>query len=366
MVKPNLIILLGNGFDLAHGHKTSYNNFANFLFLELITNIRKFQNNLLNQKKYGFKQDFANQLRGNSQDSSYNLSSLVSACTNSRNRNTNTYLIDYLSQNKDEIKYVIENNFIGKLFDQYNENMNWYEIENAYFKELKLLKKSNPQNRVKEVVKLNSDFKEVKKKLTEYLKTIKITNNNNVHSFFKNIPVGYINIYVINFNYTNTFTQYQKYFTDEVIVNNIHGSLSDDNIIFGYGNDKNDDYQQMKSLEIDDFLKHFKTFEYLRDSNYQNLINHIKGSFKYDVYVVGHSLGLTDKTLLSELFNNSNCNQIHLFKRLDYKSDNTKLYESFSTLSYAAARIIDKEEDARMKIINFKDLDFFPSSYIFR
>lgn len=39
METKNLIIVLGNGFDLAHGHKTSYNDFSDYYFSEIIQNI---------------------------------------------------------------------------------------------------------------------------------------------------------------------------------------------------------------------------------------------------------------------------------------------------------------------------------------
>ncbi|MBE7661152.1 AbiH family protein [Tenacibaculum finnmarkense] len=34
----NLIVIIGNGFDLAHGLKTSYNDFANYYLEEIILN----------------------------------------------------------------------------------------------------------------------------------------------------------------------------------------------------------------------------------------------------------------------------------------------------------------------------------------
>ncbi|MCG8883823.1 hypothetical protein G1L02_11730 [Tenacibaculum finnmarkense] len=42
----NLIVIIGNGFDLAHGLKTSYNDFANYYLNEvIITKVFDFENN---------------------------------------------------------------------------------------------------------------------------------------------------------------------------------------------------------------------------------------------------------------------------------------------------------------------------------
>ncbi|MCD8412972.1 AbiH family protein [Tenacibaculum finnmarkense] len=49
----NLIVIIGNGFDLAHGLKTSYNDFANYYLNEIIlTKVFDFENNkqFLNKK----------------------------------------------------------------------------------------------------------------------------------------------------------------------------------------------------------------------------------------------------------------------------------------------------------------------------
>ena len=52
---------------------------------------------------------------------------------------------------------------------------------------------------------------------------------------------------VVNFNYTDTASQYLAEFPDESLIN-IHGELSnaDNPIIFGYGDEMNQDF---KSLE---------------------------------------------------------------------------------------------------------------------
>ena len=97
-------------------------------------------------------------------------------------------------------------------------------------------------------------------------------------------------------------------------VNYIHGRLNDkDNpVIFGYGDESDSYYEKMEKLNEDEFLKHLKSNNYHRTSNYRNLFKFL-GSDKFNVYVMGHSCGLSDKVLLSSIFEHQNLNEIKLF-----------------------------------------------------
>jgi hypothetical protein len=56
-------------------------------------------------------------------------------------------------------------------------------------------------------------------------------------------------------------------------------------------------------------LKYIKTFSYMHNDNYQRFFSEAvdcdeNGRSKdYEVMILGHSLGLTDKTMLNEIFN---------------------------------------------------------------
>ena len=80
----------------------------------------------------------------------------------------------------------------------------------------------------------------------------------------------------------------------------------------------------------------------------------------YDVAIIGHSLGQTDKTLLKEVLDNDKCKRIHLFKRGDLKNDVEKVKNEFNKLKYSLSRIIEDERDLRNKVLNFEDSGFFP------
>ncbi|SDY13732.1 Bacteriophage abortive infection AbiH [Lutibacter oricola] len=360
----NAIIIIGNGFDLAHNLKTSYNDFSNYFIENRI--IKELQEILTtrNDKHNLFDHDF---LKKFTRNQIYKLESYTDFIPYHLLRNEPDKLLKYFNENTDIIQYVISNKFLGKLYA--NNYLNWFDIENAYFKELVILKNNFLDKKksfdINHLIKLNDDFKLIKSELKDYLKTIKTSENQQIEKFLSSIISTNQNekFYIINFNYTNTIEKYLTYYENlkNVNLNYIHGSLISENIIFGYGNDQNSDYQEIKNFEIDEFLEYFKTFEYLKNNNYSEVYEKSIDNFtNYDVYVLGHSLGLSDKTLLEEIFDTDKCKRIHLFKRRDLEDNKDELEKMFNKLLFAASRIIGNEKDLRKKINNYENSSFFP------
>ncbi len=128
----NSILIIGNGFDLAHQLKTSYNDFANYFIENRIVpelleshKTKNYQNSFL--KKRFLKPFIKNRVVTHLD----NYRDFISYYTM---RNEIEKLTDYLTKNKNIIKAIISNNFLGKLYS--NGYLNWFDIENAYFKEL--------------------------------------------------------------------------------------------------------------------------------------------------------------------------------------------------------------------------------------
>ncbi|SDY12695.1 Bacteriophage abortive infection AbiH [Lutibacter oricola] len=360
----NAIIIIGNGFDLAHELKTSYNDFSNYFIENRI--IKELQEILTtrNNKHTLFKQEFLNKFVRNQV---YRLESYTDFIPYYLLRNEQSKLLEYFKENTDIIRYVISNKFLGKLYA--NNYLNWFDIENAYFKELIELKNKIADKKSlfekDSLIELNNDFQLIKNELSDYLKTIKPIENPEIKKFLNNLLSQNQNkkFYIINFNYTNTIEKYLVKFdnSSNLSLNYIHGNLSNDNIIFGYGNDQNSDYQEIKNIEIDEFLKFFKTFEYLKNNNYSEIYQKSIDNFTdYEVYILGHSLGLSDKTLLEEILDTDKCKKIHLYKRTDLKDKKNELEEMFNKLLFAASRVIGNEKDLRKKINNYGNSSFFP------
>ncbi|WBX74798.1 AbiH family protein [Tenacibaculum pacificus] len=354
---------MGNGFDLAHGLKTSYNDFANYYLEEIIVD------ELLNLDSNSSKKHFLNnkfvqnkniiKYKGTTVAFSYNeleLDWLKNLLNHISNQNINEVL-QCLNSNNDYIKLLISNKLLGKLYS--NSFENWFDIEQAYYEELKGIYNSPKENHNEELDILNKNLQEIKEALKKYLNDkIKPTWSGSVNNSFENHFIDRENISFINFNYTNTINCYR----DLANINSnihIHNSLSED-IIFGYGDDTDEMYQQMKASKNNDFLKYFKTFDYLKSKNYRKVLNQL-AAFKdgYDVLVIGHSLGGTDKTILKTILDNNSCQNIELLKRSDLDSEKEKEDNSFE-LHANLARIFDSEASLRKKVISLQQSVNFP------
>jgi len=374
----NIILIIGNGFDLAHGLKTSYNDFANWFITKIEEEIVTYLTTRSNPDFFhkNFIEYFNKERYTHVNFQSYEILSAIQSYlwASFRTKKMNTVLIN----NLDKIEsHLISNKFLGKLYN--NQYKNWFDIENAYFQELILIKGDRTKVTdlktreyiIKKLNQLNNELVEIKNYLNEYLETIKPSYNRDVKTFFDyNLQVNpKKNLYIVNFNYTNTVRDYITGFDGDnpyiksVNTNYIHGNLRQKNIIFGYGNDQHKEYQNIKDLEINEFLENFKTFEYLKNNNYSRIYDDILDNNSIDdyiVFVLGHSLGATDKTLLEEIFNNEKCKQIHLFKRRDLENDDENLKKSFNDLVFSASRILTNEKDLRKKILNYENSEFFP------
>ena len=128
--------------------------------------------------------------------------------------------------------------------------------------------KSNIESR--KIENLNEKLQFLSKKLAEYLQTLeaKIDKNIELSYAFKLYDILGINSktkgsIILNFNYTNTinnyidiYNSYSKYFPFQLI--NIHGELNSKTnpIVFGYGDESNDEYKIIENLD-DNKLMHF-------------------------------------------------------------------------------------------------------------
>ena len=122
------------------------------------------------------------------------------------------------------------------------------------------------------------------------------------------------NTLLLNFNYTKTAENlYIKEDMNFEIIN-IHGELDneDNPIIFGYGDELDEDYQKIEKTQDNDFLENIKSIKYHQTCNYRDLLKFIETGI-YQVFVMGHSCGNSDRTLLNTLFEHNNCASIKVF-----------------------------------------------------
>ena len=396
----NRLVIIGNGFDLAHGLPTSYRDFIEDYFIET-TSI------FFNEEKYN--DDFI--LIKYKTNNIYN--------PNHKFKNIDE-VFSFFKAQSEYVELVFNNPFFENLVDVV-KFVNWVDIENDYYKKLKDIVKSNDLERIKKinVEQLNKEFDLVKNLFEEYLaKKVNIksafeednSNVNEILSFFK-IQFKYLNnglsvenkeamAYIkefnnedlddlesfdfkiieaskkgslhddlkdgiiqqnnlfLNFNYTSTINNYIKLldsgnYCGKVEEVQIHGRLFDykNKINFGFGDEMDDDYKLIENINENEYLKNFKSFGYIHNLNYRKLLDFIDYD-KFQVFIMGHSCGLSDRTLLNTIFEHNNCRSIKVFFH-EYKDKETKKNkDNFTELVQNISRHFNDKKLMRSKVVN--------------
>ena len=374
----NRIILIGNGFDLAHGLKTGYKDFIDSYWDEVavttydkyvdyfrksvVTIPDSYNDNLISIRIYNGKASIPDRVISSCE--SHNRYGVLCSSINKLNKSNKRPF-------SAELKF--KNNFFEHISNQCSL-VNWVDIENEYYEALKkLLLVEDAQTRSISVKKLNKEFDAVKGLLEKYLTEVSksvIEAKESITDVFKskisldNIAVTKRDLFrelvvesalshqpvsthpqtyyphmletvkeierkkirqsmgtdfvpdkilLLNFNYTNTAEKlYVKGGAYEVI--NIHGELNNKNnpIIFEYGDELDDDYKTIEKLQDNDFLENIKSINYHKTRNYRRLLDFIHSGL-YQVFVMGHSCGNSDRTLLNTLFEHDNCVSVKVF-----------------------------------------------------
>lgn len=105
-------------------------------------------------------------------------------------------------------------------------------------------------------------------------------------------------------------------------------------IIFGFCDEHDKDYVSFEDKKVNELFKHIKSFQYLKTSNYQDLIRFIN-SDDYQVCILGHSCGLSDRTMLKEIFEHNKCKSIKIYY---YKWGNESHENDYVEKTYEISR----------------------------
>jgi len=434
----NRIILIGNGFDLAHNLPTKYENFIDDFWSNKVKAIKE-------EGSYINFQDGYTVARNNP-ISVYKDEDIVIELHNPKSiKANNTSSIpkaiqSFFDREKIKIDMQFKNKFLRRIMTAYKDKK-WVDIEEEYNVALK-----NCFNNKDEIDKLNHDFIMIKIALIEYLNKVVTINNvekkekieesiysefnlqdfiekgrdtiideeyeklfqlkesarkqttknlsyrtstlsvyfhhpsfefklpkvkadfkklimdeKNVSNFFNLFPRQ---ILFLNFNYTEAENEYIGYqlrvpkesfgyieidIEKEII--HIHGNLNSGKnpIIFGYGDEIGKDYLEIENLNDNRFLENVKSIKYLETNNYKRLLNFID-SDKYQIFIMGHSCGISDRTLLSTLFEHDNCVSIKIFYHK--KEDGT---DNFSDVVRNISRNFSNKAVMREKVVNKMD-----------
>ncbi len=344
----NRLVLIGNGFDLAHGLPTSYQDFIKWYW---------------NKRRDGFV--------GNTTQVSEDILCKIQCWSHSLNeaifndaelKNASGLgVFDYFIRRRQE--YDVE---MSSLFERIMKNVNnknWLGIENDYYNDLVYNSSS--------ASKVNKQLKYLKKLLIEYLKNIdydKILKKNysikdyimggldprrdysiSGRPLYKRLPSYDMieNIMILSFNYTKTPTLYKDDDRDDIVINYIHGELDKpDSVIFGYGDELDKGYNKLRDKNYNECLRYMKSIKYLESDNYRQMLDFIE-SAPFQILIMGHSCGISDRTLLNTLFEHKNCVSIKPFY---YKNEKGK--DNYLDLTINISRNFTDMKLMRDRVVN--------------
>lgn len=136
-------------------------------------------------------------------------------------------------------------------------------------------------------------------------------------------------------------------------LNEIHGRLEDErNLInFGFGDEMDKHYQEIEEKDDNEYLKNIKSFQYLHTPNYKRLLDLIDND-KFQVYIMGHSCGLSDRTLLNTIFEHENCCSIKIFFHEILNEQGEVIKDNYTEITQNISRHFNKKKLMREKIVN--------------
>ncbi|PCJ66906.1 MAG: hypothetical protein COA58_05490 [Bacteroidetes bacterium] len=374
----NTLFIIGNGFDLAHGLKTRYEDFILSLIkkdlLELISIFKE-----IPQTNFDLK------------STNITLSSSPDLVISFLEKFTPTIeSISDLKRNVGQFKHITHLRFKNLVLQRIwksHKSPNWSDIEWQYFQTLVGIvnpPKSSPLtdqtiHLENQLIKLNEDIDEIAQELNDYLKEISenfIPDLSLIEKYNKILleHLGGNNL-ILNFNYTSVLSHCPTANQFDMI--NIHGILGQYSpLIIGYGDEATSLYKKLENQNNFEFLRHTKSSRYAENDNYHKVHSFINRWTKpismieqeninsgitmspnyvplsevpYEVVILGHSCGLSDRVLLKEILENNNCEKVHVYYYND-KKGNTDFLHTVSNIS----RHFDNKVHMRSKVQSLK------------
>ena len=373
----NRLVIIGNGFDIAHGLKTSYMDFINWYWEQRL--------NALLTEQSPVSEDCLCKLEIKNTTECANWFNFFYSHS-FRDLFTREWkfppsdIISGIKENTDDFSVSCSRFFETIL--QSIETKGWVDIENDYYQ---LLKKCAENSDCGITVKeLNEQLAYLQGKLVEYLHTIgtnqyikelhdamieffapadfstegrkvALENMGLENTSLENIQYNFEEqkklrperIMLLSFNYTATVKNYNNFNLEH---NFIHGDLErPKNIIFGYGDELDKDYQDILDRNDNELLKNVKSVKYLETRHYHDMLEFLM-SAPFQVLIMGHSCGNSDRTLLNTVFEHENCVSIKpFFHKWADGSDNylelvQNISRNFTNMRLFRDRVVNKEQ----------------------
>lgn len=409
----NRLVLIGNGFDLAHGLKTSYADFIRWYYdkrvLKMSKTYESVSNDCLCSFKYLDEGTFARGFQGHPalwKDRDYGIEIFEDIIQNSQNYESK--LSPFFQRIRTTIETKgwvdIENEYYKLLTEyafpvtynplengnitQLNEQLRYLQdlliqylqeveqqqevsmikcIKDAIFapfeeKDIAITEKKHLQEHVDswvqptEDVFLKSKLESYGVDVNDYISELESWRNQHTkiypHTPFSICPKVFFlpnDIMFLDFNYTHIANKYVKDNSSNII-NHIHGEINKpDGIIFGYGDELDSNYKRLQELNKNEYLQNVKSIRYLEAPNYRDTLSFIE-SAPFQVLIMGHSCGNSDRTLLNTIFEHKNCVSIKLYYY--EKEDGTDNYRelvqnisrNFTNMKLMRDRVVNKTQ----------------------
>lgn len=378
----NRIIIIGNGFDLAQNLPTSYNNFIDWLIVE--------KHKKLEEVYYRYEDDdityspgyYSHRIPLEEVKKKFIYSEVKSTMPiyvggSSTYQRENTFDIGQLLYKNKFLEIIIRSRYIN----------GWADIEGLFYQELNKIV-SNPKSTDKEIKKFNTEFYRIISLLEEYLSSVvdenidpnfkeRVNSILNAQMDLDDLSIEFNNkneidlirystdengveqmdileleyqTFIIDFNYTQTIKKYYD-LTDSNYIN-IHGVLNDEKnpIIFGFGDELDQEYTTIENSKLDGVFEFIKSINYLKTDNYRKVLNLLEWT-EYQVIILGHSCGLTDRTLLNHIFEHPNCVSI---KPYYYQwKDKEEIKDDYIKLVSNITRNFKDKNKFRDRVVNY-------------
>lgn len=373
----NRLVIIGNGFDMAHGLKTSYMDFINWYWERrlnaMLTEHAPISEDCLCKLEIKNTKDCA------SWSNFFFFHSFRDLMTREW-KYPPIEIVNAIRENTDDFSVTYSKFFETIL--QSIETRGWVDIENDYYQLLKQC--TGNAGRGYSVKELNEQLAYLQEKLVEYLRKIgtnlyKKELHNPMIEFFdpadfstegkkkalENMGLEDTNleeiqnnieeqkklrperIMLLSFNYTTTAKMYGNF---NLEFNYIHGELEHpEKIIFGYGDELDRHYQDILDRNDNELLKNVKSVKYLETRHYHDMLEFLM-SAPFQVLIMGHSCGNSDRTLLNTVFEHENCVSIKPFyHKWDDGSDNylelvQNISRNFTNMKLFRDRVVNKEQ----------------------
>lgn len=314
----NRLVLIGNGFDIAHGLHTSYKDFITWYWYEWGMRLLKGTgknisdglcsftlNNNVNLCNWGYVWGFHYQrptplepwdpfevlkIAMNDKDLCiYKLnSSLLARICNKLEAGWVDIENEYYSLMLEE-KADIKKGFIFPDYKELNSQLDILKTQLIHYLEIESKRETKA-------------FNEIEDKIYQPIRKREVALASKGKMNYRNPEINSISkIMLLNFNYTRTPELYTTN-RPNVSINYIHGRIdAPESVIFGYGDELDSGFQKLKNKNNNECLRLMKSIRYLESDNYRKMLEFIE-SAPFQVCIMGHSCGNSDRTLLNTLF----------------------------------------------------------------